>query len=117
MKKLIIVLSFIALYSCNKGENYQGSFIYFSDAAVLQTENDVYGVIVNDKMHELAEQAKAFQNEPTDMVQVEVQGILHAKETSEEGWPFRLDIKNIISVKALNNTEDNAIIKLEKQTN
>lgn len=110
MKKLIVVLCLTVLFGCDKGEHYNGAFIFYADAAVLQTSDEVYGVIINNKARELAEKAKAFQSEPTDMVSVEVSGFLIAKDSLEEGWPFKLDIKEIISVKALDSEDQ--IIKI-----
>ncbi len=114
MKRLIIVLFVSTLFSCDNGEHYSGDFIYYSDAAVLQTPEEVYGVIINKKAEELAQKAKTFQKEPTDMVRVEVSGFLIPKDSLEEGWPFKLDIKKIISVKAVDPSESQ-VIKIEKQ--
>ena len=88
-----------------------GQFIYYADAAVLQTRNDMYGVIINDKMHELNNMAKDYKNDPTDYVTVQVRGKLIPKPEGEEGWPFRIDIKEIESVKAYESNE-NDVIKL-----
>ena len=88
-----------------------GEFIYYGDAAVLQTRNDIYGVVINDKMHELDNMAKAFKNDPTDYVTVQVRGKLIPKPESEEGWPFRFDIKEIESVKK-HESKENDVIKL-----
>lgn len=88
-----------------------GQFIYYGDAAVLQTRNDIYGVIINDKMHELNEMAKEYKTEPTDYVTVQVRGHLIPKPEGEEGWPFRVDIKTIDNVKAYK-VKDNEVIKL-----
>ena len=115
MKKIIIVLCLTMLFSCDYGEYHSGDFVYYADAAVLQTSEEVYGVIINKKAEELAQKAKAFQTGPTDMVRVEVSGFLIAKDSLEEGWPFKLDIKKIISVRAVD-TNDNQVIKIEKQT-
>ena len=52
MKKigLLIVLTLVFGYEILR-ESYtsQGSYIYFDDAAVLQTNNEVYGVFMNSK--------------------------------------------------------------------
>lgn len=88
-----------------------GQFIYFGDAAVLQTRNDIYGVIINDKMHELNAMAKDYKKDPTDYVTVQIRGKLIPKPESEEGWPFRIDIKEIESVKEYKSNE-NDVIKL-----
>jgi hypothetical protein len=72
-----------------------GQFIYFGDAAVLQTRNDIYGVIINDKMHELNKMAESYKSDPTDYVTVQIRGKIEPKPEGEEGWPFRIDIKEI----------------------
>ena len=38
----------------------KGEFIYYADAAVLQTHREMYAVIIDDKMHELDNMAKPF---------------------------------------------------------
>jgi hypothetical protein len=40
----------------------KGEFVYYADAAVLQTKNDIYGVVIDKNMHALADQVKPFQN-------------------------------------------------------
>ena len=89
----------------------KGDFIYYSDAAVLQTHKEVYGVIIDDKMHELETQAKQHKNEPTDMVKVTVRGLITPKPQGEEGWPYRVAIKEILKVEKIN-PEKNDVIKL-----
>ena len=76
----------------------KGDFIYFADAAVLQTHNELYGVVINEKMHELNEQAKQYKKADTDMVPVEIRGIITKKPENEEGWEFRVEIKEILNV-------------------
>jgi len=88
-----------------------GEFIYYGDAAVLQTKNDIYGVVINEKMHELDNMAKPYKVDPTDYVTVQVRGKLIPKPEGEEGWPFRLDIKDIESVKK-HVSKENEVIKL-----
>ncbi|WP_323787600.1 hypothetical protein [Psychroserpens sp.] len=88
-----------------------GQFIYFADAAVLQTRNDIYGVVINEKMHELNTMAESFKDEPTDYVTVQVRGKLIPKPEGEEGWPFKIDIKEIENVKKYESNE-NDVIKL-----
>lgn len=91
----------------------KGDFIYYSDAAVLQTATGIYGVLLNKKTKELAEKAKPFQKEHTDMVKVRVRGLIEPKNTTEEGWDYNINIKEIISVKALN-PKENEVIKIGK---
>ena len=115
MKKIIILLLFIAFVSCktDKAETFTGDFVYYADAAVFQIGNDIHGVVLNDKVEALTEKAKAFQKEPTDMVKVEVLGELVPKGENEEGWPYKLKINKIISVSALDQNK-NDVIKLGK---
>lgn len=124
MKKIILLLAVIAFIGCKNQtkpeENttasepqdtsertekqsdgltlLKGDFIYYADAAVLQTHNEVYGVIINEKMHELNNQAKQYKNADTDMVPVEVRGVITTKPENEEGWNFRVEIKEILNV-------------------
>ena len=88
-----------------------GQFIYYGDAAVLQTRNDIYGVVINDKMHELNKMANSYKEEPTDYVTVQVRGKLIPKPEGEEGWPFKIDIKEIENVKK-HESKENDVIKL-----
>ncbi|MGB1307566.1 MAG: hypothetical protein ACPG6B_01550 [Oceanihabitans sp.] len=138
MKKVLILFLTIATLSSCKNENknettnpvedtitgktekqkdgltlLKGEFIYYADAAVLQTHTQIYGVVLNDKIEEINKQAKAFQKEATDFVMVEVRGKISAKPEGEEGWDNRIEIKEILNVSALNKTTDN-VVKLEK---
>jgi hypothetical protein len=91
----------------------QGEFVYFADAAVLQTANNtMYAVIVDDKMHELDAMAKPYKKEATDYVTVEIRGKVTPKPIDEEGWPYRVEIKEILKV-SQSKTNDNNVIKLE----
>lgn len=76
----------------------KGEFIYYADAAVLQTHREVYGVVIDEKMHELNEQVKQYKIADTDMVPVEIRGKIVPKPENEEGWPFRVEIKEILKV-------------------
>jgi hypothetical protein len=112
MKKLLILfLAITTLNSCKNDSKTEtvdaensdltlltGDFVYFSDAAVLQTPTEVYGVVIDEKMHELDNMVKAYKVESTDMVPVEIKGKIIPKPDGEEGWPFRIEIKEIIQV-------------------
>lgn len=89
----------------------KGDFIYFANAAVLQTHREVYGVIIDEKMHELNKQVEQYKIEVTDMVPVEIRGKIIPKPENEEGWPYRVEIKEILKV-SKPNPEDNEIIEL-----
>lgn len=76
----------------------KGDFIYIDNAAVLQTSIDIYGVVVDDQMKELHNAVKPFQTNATDMVPVTVRVKKFEKPADEEGWPYRVEIKEIIKV-------------------
>lgn len=88
-----------------------GEFVYFADAAVLQTKTGMYGVIINSKMHELNNLAKQYKNEDTDFVPVTVRGKIMPKEEGTEGWDFNIDINEIVKVERPN-PESEDVIKL-----
>jgi len=88
----------------------KGEFIYYADAAVLQTHREMYAVIIDDKMHELDNMAKPFKKEATDFVQVEIRGKITPKPENEEGWDYRVEIKEILNVKAAE--KSNEVVKL-----
>jgi len=91
-----------------------GEFVYYADAAVLQTNSSsIYGVVINEKMHELDRLAQQYKNEPTDYVNVEIRGEIIPKPENEEGWPYRINIKEILNVSK--SQIDNEVIKLESE--
>ena len=92
----------------------KGDFIYFSDAAVLQTHREVYGVVIDEKMHELNKQVQQYKIETTDMVPVEIRGKIIPKPEDEEGWPYRIEIKEILNV-SKPMPEENAVIKIGEE--
>lgn len=102
MKKILLVFTLIiAFTACKeepKGEILTGEFVYLADAAVLQTETEIYGVIIDKEMHQLDEMCQPFKNEVTDMVPVEIRGVITPKPEGEEGWDFRVKITEIIKV-------------------
>ena len=137
MKQVLIVLvTFAMLFNCkNKKEDtktiqepsslekpatevsgltlLKGEFIYYADAAVLETPSEIYGVVIDNKMHELDKQVQPYKKLPTDMVPVEIKGKIIPKPDNEEGWPFRVEIKEIIKV-SKPNLEDNNVVTLGK---
>ena len=76
----------------------KGEFIYLADAAVLNCGNKIYGVVIDAKMHELADQVAAKKNDEFDMVPVIIKGVVTPKTTTEEGWPEIVTIKEIVKV-------------------
>mgnify|MGYP000583672046 CR=1 FL=1 len=70
MKKLLIFVFAITVLSCkNNSKNTSefndgteiitGNYIFFKDAAVLQNDVEIYGVILNDLAKELNKKASA----------------------------------------------------------
>lgn len=92
----------------------KGEFVYYADAAVLQTNSSsIYGVVINEKMHELDKFAQQYKKEPTDYVNVEIRGEIIPKPENEEGWPYRINIKEILKVSK--SQLDDEVIKLESE--
>ncbi len=92
----------------------KGEFVYYADAAVLQTHRDIYAVVIDEKMHELDNMAKKHKKEATDYVTVAIRGKITPKPENEEGWPYRVEIKEIMEV-APSNPESNNVVKLESK--
>lgn len=89
----------------------KGQFLYLADAAVLQTHREIYGVEIDEKMHQLNEKAKPFKAEDYDWVNVEIRGRISRKPEGEEGWDFRVKIEEILNVTASEN-DGSDIIKI-----
>ena len=92
----------------------RGDFIYdeIQNAAVIYTPNQVYGVVVDDNMKTLNDRVSAFKEVATDMIPVTVTAKRTAKPEGKEGWPFQLEIKEIIKVESPK-PDINDVIKLE----
>ena len=127
MKQIIIFLCFPVLFVSCKNESKSvssnptestnelitltGDFIYYADAAVLQTNSEIYGVVIDEKMHELDSAVKEHKNDVTDMVMVTVKAKKFKKPVNEEGWPYRIEIKEILKV-VKPNPNKNDVIKI-----
>lgn len=139
MKKVIVLIFSITLFwSCKNGEKstissedqekvigaddkektakqsdgltlLRGDFLYLADAAVLQTHREVYAVVIDEKMHELDAKVKAFKKEDTDMIPVEVRAKITPKPKDEEGWDYRVEIKEILKVSKPDTTNTDTI--------
>ncbi|MCP5062863.1 MAG: hypothetical protein GY936_10405 [Ignavibacteriae bacterium] len=88
-----------------------GSFIYFDNAAVLQTKAEIYGVITDSMMHALNEKVKKYKKEETDMVPVSVKAKLSDK-TDNTAWEKKIEILEILKV-SKPQPQDNQVIKLQ----
>lgn len=77
---------------------YKGEFIYTTDAAVLKGKDFIYGVTIDEKMHELAKKVEPAKTDDYDMVPVVVTGTLANKPKDSEGWDEILTIVDIVQV-------------------
>jgi len=125
MKKLGILVLCISLFVSCKNNNkstetiYQdddltllkGEFVYFDGAAVLQTNHEIYGVFLTDKLEELNQQAEALKNNKTDMVTVEIRGKVSQKKDAKILWDNKVEVLEILSVKPTNQNNE-SLIKL-----
>tara|TARA_B100001093_G_scaffold516742_1_gene596234 strand:+ start:2287 stop:2640 length:354 start_codon:yes stop_codon:yes gene_type:complete len=114
MKRFIFVLILPLIISCSqttkKSTDYPqffGEFLYLSDAAVLNTGTEIYGVIIDEKMQELDDLCKPIKRDDYDMIPVYIKGIIQ-DNTAEEGWDKLIQITSIDS---LVNPTDKSIIK------
>ena len=121
MKKLLMFVFVISVLGCKNNSKtttettddttiIKGNYIYFEDAAVLQNDVEIYGVYLNDLAKELNEKAVPLKTNETDMVNVEVRGIISSKEDPKILWEKKLEIVEIISISAAKETEN--ILKL-----
>lgn len=133
MKKIVFILMVIVSFSnCkndtkkepnleeNRAKSYdkndgfitmKGDFVYYDNAAVFQTTNEVYGVVIDNNMHLLEKKVTPYKKEATDMVPATVRVRKFEKKEDEEGWQYRVEIKDILKVEAPNpNKKD--VIKL-----
>ena len=100
--QLFVLLSLLILNACTtqtqeKSEAIAGEFLFYSGAAVLNTGSEIYGVTIDDMLHELHSQAVPIQKDSFDMVQVYVKGII-ADNPNPEGWARVVRVVEIDSV-------------------
>ena len=113
MKKLVLIMCLTAFIACKTDKKevssdsieeavaYQvlkGDYLYYTDAAILQTPTEVYGVVLDDEAIALDKKVKPYKVLDTDMVPVEVKGEIIPKSEGEEGWPFKVKIVEILNV-------------------
>ena len=84
----------------------KGNYIFFEDAAVLQNDIEIYGVYLNDLAKELNDKAAPLKTNETDMVSVEVRGLISSKEDPKILWEKKLEIVEIINISAAKETEN-----------
>ena len=140
MKKvLILIVSLSAFISCKKDVKSQnseetiingseertakqsdgltllkGEFVYYNGAAVLQTNSEIYGVLITNKLEELQKQAEKYKSEPTDMVQVEIRGKITNQKDEKILWENKVEVVEILDVKP-GSKEENKVITIGNQ--
>ena len=115
MKKILVLLLITSALSCKKSSpegltTVKGNYIFFEDAAVLQNDNEIYGVFLNAKALELNKKAALLKTSNTDMVNVEITGIISTKKDSKILWENKIEIIDIIAVSSAK--EKDNILKL-----
>ena len=111
MKRIFIFLLITSVLSCKNSTReglttIKGNYIFFEDAAVLQNDNEIYGVFLNAKALELNEKAASFKTSNTDMVNVEITGIISTKKDPKILWENKIEIIDIIAVSAGKETDN-----------
>ena len=112
-KTALLLLMLLAVTGCkelakrstkapSEAATVTGEFLYWNNAAVLKTENEIYGVVVDEKMQELDAQCKPFKKDDYDMVAVTVKGIVK-KNPVPGSWEEIIEIKEVVSVSGSTN--------------
>lgn len=113
MRKILMLLCCITLFAACKNTpkdavvdselttesiiEIQAEFIYIQDAAVLKGKSFIYGVELDDKAKELAEQVKKYKKDQYDMVPVVVKGLVKPNPV-KDGWKEIVEIQEILKV-------------------
>ena len=117
MKKILalalLILSFGCENSSQKLTTLKGSYMFFEDAAVLQTSNEIYGVYINDKAIALNEASKKLKTTPTDAVIAELKGIVSTEKHEKILWEKKFEIIEIITVSSKKETNNTLILGAE----
>ena len=75
-----------------------GDYVFYNNAAVLQTNKNVYGIIINEKVDELNDKLSSIKNDEYDFIPVVLKGKLQNKNEDEEGWSVKLEITEIVEI-------------------
>ena len=117
MKKIGLLILLTLIFGCkNSSDNLttiKGSYIFFDDAAVLQTNNEVYGVFMNAKALELNKSAEQYRTTPSEIIYVELKGIVSTEEDDKIKWEKKFDIKEIVSISTQKEKRNTLIIGTE----
>lgn len=117
MKKIGLLIILTLIFGCkNSSENLtllKGNYIYFDDAAVLQTNDEVYGVFMNAKALELNQRAEQEKTSPTDVIYVELKGVISTDEDDKIKWEKKFDVKEIVSISRTKKERNTLILGTE----
>ncbi|MGH1385425.1 hypothetical protein [Kordia sp.] len=97
-------------------DTFSGMFLYLESdkAAVLQTAgSQMYGIVVDEKMHALNKQCQQYKTKDYDMVPVVFRGIKKPNPV-KNAWKEVIEIKEILSVQKPSD-EDGTIIITNNQ--
>ena len=75
-----------------------GDYVFYNNAAVLQTNKNVYGIIINEKVNELNEKLSSIKKDEFDFIPVILKGRLQNKDKNDEGWSVKLEITEIVEI-------------------
>lgn len=100
--RLFVLISVLSFAACStqtkeKTEAITGEFLFYSGAAVLNTGSEIYGVTIDNMLHELHSQAVSIQKDSFDMVQVYIKGVI-SDNPNPEGWARVVRVVEIDSV-------------------
>jgi len=116
MKKYrILILIALFSFSCDKKQNkvvsnevfetknndliiLSGDYVFYNNAAVLQTNKNVYGIVINEKVNELNQRLTSIKKDEFDFIPVILKGKLQNKKEDEEGWSVKLEITQIVEI-------------------
>ena len=133
MKKPILILIVILCFSSCKNESVQnssleenraksydandgyitmkGDFVYDvnKNAAVLQTTNEIFGIVIDETTKQLNEKVAPFKEDAYTSVPVTVR-VKKVENTNKESlWKYNLEIKEILNVEAPDPNRDDVI--------
>ena len=112
MKKIVLFYFSIFIFGCNvepknqESQSFFGEFLYYNDAAVLNTGQKIYGVVIDDDMFELYSYCEKLMRNQYDMVPVYIKGVV--SKNNKEGWE---NLIKITSVDSLVNPRNSEIFK------
>ena len=103
--------------SAIKFQKLTGNYLFVNDqdkgpAAVLQLDNEIYGVVIDSMTSKLNEIVEPLKQNETDMVTVTLLGQTKNKPDNEDGWPLRFKINEIVNVSLVK--KDSSVIKIGK---